>query len=457
MSNYDAQQMKLRLREAETAHKLKSKEIHLPNFRTCSDPLSIDIEALIPSEEPEEDNIFETGASKFGMSYKRYRHALAKSVANDRDQPASPPKIGLDRPVSRHNNFEARMARLLVRSPQTRSNITSKITITENVEEHSQNGYASAGFNPSVQILAKAGEDKNTALTFQTPDKTDAQGRVQSWSERHEEQHDQGSSHASNVRLKDGYQSITVAHKQPLRGADVTTNADLPNVGNQQPHTLPPLVPELQSRPKSAVRAPLLSVGAALERKLAGDSVEPESQQLSEDITSGHDVFGSTSVFGNQTAAASVLPSASSFPREAPLGNHTTSSFSFQKSFQESENVESLMPSVPVAQSFDETPALTNAYKLTSADILAATSVVDLTNLQCAVIADSKLMNVVEAEPPKLSYEANAFVSNLKFSISDEARFLQELGSSRTKVIAARRKKIEELVSHRMFHLCESI
>jgi hypothetical protein len=456
MSNYDAQHRKLRLREAEEARKLKSKEIQLPSFRHCTDPFSVDIETLIPSEEPEEENIFETGASKFGMSSKRYRHTLAKSVASDRGQPASPPKIGLDRPVSRHNNFEARMARLLVRSPQTRSNITSKIALNGNVQSHAQNGSASAESPPSERIRVGAGEEKKTSMIFQMLDDTQPQGRVQSWSEqRHDEPHDAGTPNSLNIRSKDRRQSTILVNKESLMGSDVTSTAILPHAGNQQPHVLPPLVSDSQLRPKSTVKAPLLSVGAALERKLSGAPIEPESQQLSVEIASEQDVVVSTSAIGNQPFAVPAISSTSSFPRDKPNGNNEASSFSFQKSFQESENVETLIPSALTVQSIEPTPASYPAYKLTSADILAATSVVDLTNKQSVFSGDQNLINQVEAEPPKLSYEANAFVSNLKFAITDEARFLQELGSSRSKVIAERRKKIEQLVLHQMLCLFE--
>jgi hypothetical protein len=159
------------------------------------------------------------------------------------------------------------------------------------------------------------------------------------------------------------------------------------------------------------------------------------------DAAQQQDVAGLTSVAG----AAASQATAASLSRERQHSSQESSSFSFQKSFQESGNVEELMPAVRASYPTDQAVAPPPAYQLTAADVLAATSIVDLTNRLSEDTAMNSA-NQVTAEPQKLSYEASAFVTNLKFSISDEARFLQELGSSRTKVIAERRRKIEQLV-----------
>jgi hypothetical protein len=446
MSSYDAQQRKLRLSEAEEARKSKSTDIRLPNFRHCSDPLNIDIDAFIPSEEPQEENIFETGASKFGMSSKRYRHTLAKSVAYDRGQPASPPKINPDRPASRHNNFEVRMARLLVRSPQTRSNITAKMAVHGVTDSQPPIEFASTE-SPSLGRINFAAKDHNSA----SHDDTEAKGRVQSWSHCPQDE-----SVISEVSLSPKssrerrHSAMTLASQRSQQSVEAISTADLPNIGSterQQPPFSPPLSAEQPSRPKSTTKAPLLSVGAALERKLAGYTIEPAPLSLPLEVGREQDPVRPPSASGNVQSAAPAIPGSSSLPKDRKLGNQESSSFSFQKSFQESETVEHLLPSIQRTHTVDQSTASSHSYKLTSADVLAATSIVDLTNRQSE---ENHLTsaNPIEAEPPKLSYEANAFVANLKFSISDEARFLQELGSSRTKVIAERRKKIEQLVMH---------
>jgi len=325
MSQYDAQQRKIRLKEAEEARKLTSKEIVLPNFRHCSDPLSVDIQALLPQEEPLDESIFETGASKFGMSSKRYRHALAKSVAEDRGQPASPPKFDSDRPVSRHNNFEARMARLLVRSPQTRSSITANMVAHANTNDQSQNG-VTASESPAVERVTFVSGGGSVSSASDMRGDAETQGRVQSWSERHQE--DAFMLNASNVSLKERRPSTKPAFDVISAVTVPISNSD----DRQPPLVLPPLSTEHQ-RPKSTTKAPLLSVGAALERKLAGNTSD-EQPLLHIDSAPQQDHVDDTALI-NKQPAASAISSAPSLSRDRQYSTQDSSSFSFQKSFQE--------------------------------------------------------------------------------------------------------------------------
>ena len=453
MGDYDAQQRKMRLKGVEEARKSKSKEIHVPNFRHSSDPLSIDIESFLPTEEPQEDNLFETGASKFGISAKRYRHILAMSVATDRGKPASPPKISNDRPSSRHNNFESRMARLLVRSPQTRSNITAKLSIHGNTDSPSHDASASSATSPAGRMNFAAGKDKSvSAIVQQHDDPESPQGRLQSWSDRRQD--GPGMSEAAksmNVGSTAGHrQSILLPSKGPQKNSDVDRAIGLPSdaiSGLPKSPLLPPLSTEQQSREKLASKAPLLSVGAALERKLAGDTIEPELLSFSAEAVQKHELVATVSAGGKKHTAAFAISSTSASSRDRQPVIQESSSFSFQKAFEETASVEPLVPSLTTSDALDQPTVSSTSYKLTAADVSAATSIVDLTKRR-SDFSDFNSVNPVEAEEPKLSYEANAFLTNLKFAITDEARFLQELGSSRTKVIAERRKKIEQLVMH---------
>jgi hypothetical protein len=439
--NYDAQQRKLRLREAGKARKSKSKEIQLPNFRHCTDPLNINIEALIPSEEPQEENIFETGASKFGMSSKRYRHTLAKLMADNRGQPASPP-ISPDRPASRHNNFEIRMARLLVRSPQTRSNITAKMVVHANTKSLSPIDVASSKV-PSVGRTKFATADENQESSIHDAhDDTEVRGRAQSWSHQHQDE-----SHDSEVSTR---VVLVTSQGAPESDESLSTRDSFhtDDAKKSQLPSSPPLYTEQTSRPKSTTKAHLLSVGAALERKLAGDTRETTLLSLPLEVIPNQDPVHLPASSDKQFTDPKT--SGISLPRDRKHGIQESSSFSFQKSFQELDNVQHLLPSVQASHVVDQSTTSSHTYKLTSADVLTATSIVDLTNRQSEE-KDLTSVKPLENEPPKLSYEANAFVTNLKFSITDEARYLQELGSSRTKVIAERRKKIEQLVMQHFF------
>jgi hypothetical protein len=449
MSSYDAQQRKLRLREAEETRKFKSKDIHLPNFRHCSDPLNIDIDSFIPSEEPQEENIFETGASKFGMSSKRYRHTLAKSVASDRLQPVSPPKISADRPASRHNNFEVRMARLLVRSPQTRSNITANKAVHTAADSQPPIRFAPTESTSVGNINVAAEDSSKFTPMYPAHDETEAKGRVQTWFHRPEDESMISDVSPSPSFSKEHHQSAMMRVSQnSQQNVEASSTVDLSISGSAERQLRPgspPLTAEQQPRPKSTTKAPLLSVGAALERKLAGDTIEPAPPAQEQEPP--HPPSSS----GNVLSTAPAPTGSTSLPKDRKHVNQESSSFSFQKLFHEPETVDHLLPSTQKNRAADPSTASSHSYKLTSADVLAATSVLDITSRQ----SEQKHFthaNPIEAEPPKLSYEANAFVTNLKFSISDEARFLQELGSSRTKVISERRKKIEQLVM-----LCSSI
>ncbi len=456
MGDYDSKQRKMRLKEVEEERKSKSKEFHLPNFRHSTDPLSIDIGAFLPAEEPQEDNLFETGASKFGMSSKRYRHVLAMSVATDRGKPASPPKIGNDRPPSRHNSFEARMARLLVRSPQTRSNITAKLSVNGKKHDSTSHDDSASSVSPAVARSSfAAGKDKNVSAIVQPHvDAESPQGRLQSWSDRLQDA--PGMSEASNsVNANSGVgrgQSILLPSQTPQKNSDIVLSAVLPSgtsFGAPKSPLLPPLSNEQQSRPRSITKAPLLSVGAALERKLAGDTVEPEPHAFSDKAAQQQELVAAASTSAHKHTAVTAISSSAAFSRDQSL-NQESSSFSFQKAFHATESVDHLVNSLPASDAMDQTAVSSNSYKLTASDVSAAISIVDLTKRQ-SEINDLNPVNAVEAEEPKLSYEANAFVTNLKFAITDEARFLQELGSSRTKVIAERRRKIEQLVMHSVF------
>jgi hypothetical protein len=344
------------------------------------------------------------------------------------------------------------MARLLVRSPQTRSNITTKKPAIINSDSPLQNSSLPSNSQLPACISSAQSQDKGVSSNVEELQDSAALGRFQSWSERRQDEAFplQVSSHSKaglTERRESGIQSNTLMSQRPQKSDDAVDRVDVFTI--QQSQVSPPHSIDQQLKPKTSSKAPLHSVGAALERKLHGDHDlnEHEPFLLVEAAAPKQEPYGSAVHDGKlKYTAASAVPETSISTRDRQYSQLEPSSFSFQKSFDESSSAGLLAPSAKIVPTSDQATNSTQLHQLSSADVLAATSIVDLTNRQTQ-ISNPSSVDSGKDQAPQLSYEANAFVTNIKFAISDEARFLQELGSSRSKVIAERRKKIEQLVT----------